>query len=245
MRIAYFDEAGTSSEEQPPYLVIGGALIHGDVRWQPIEIRANEIIETLVPPEIGRNFFFHATRLFSDHKSFKKLLSREDRWQLLREVLRIIVHFELPISYGAVSRADLAGRLPDVKPTDRKKWAHEMAFILCAYGFQGWFHREHGDEVAICVADRIEEKRLPASLKKEFTALRQRGLPPHPLVMLFNFVDALHFAASEESIGLQLADAAAFVIKRHLMGKADTEEFYKLIDLSDSGDDDWLGLLGR
>jgi hypothetical protein len=48
--------------------------------------------------------------------------------------------------------------------------------------------------------------------------------------MLFNFVDAVHFASRKESIGLQLADAAAFVIKRHLMGKDNTEEFYKIIE---------------
>jgi hypothetical protein len=228
VRIAYFDEAGTASETQEPYLVVAAVAIHGDTEWQPIEHHAHQIIQTLVPEELQARFCFHARELFSDDKKFKGLLSAETRFALLRELLKIIADFKLPVSYAAVRRADIARAVPKTTPKERTEWSNRTAFISCAMGLQGWFNREHQDEVAICVADRNDP--LEASLKLDYRAIRREPFPNHPLVMLFNFVDAVHFASREESIGLQLADGAAFAIKRHLMGKEDTEEFYKIIE---------------
>ncbi len=111
--------------------------------------------------------------------------------------------------------------------------ARQWALDSCVLGFQGWFNRSDSNEVAICIADRAHK--LEPTLKKGFATLRRaglsyEGLPNNPLLTLFNFIDALHFADSAESVGLQLADCAAFVIKRHLMSKSDSEEFYKIIE---------------
>jgi hypothetical protein len=228
VRIAYFDEAGTALESQEPFMVVGGVLVHGDTQWLPIESHTRKIIDTYVPEALQAKFVFHASHLFSDHPLFRRLISPEQRFQILRDFLGIIVQYDLPISYGAVTRRDFAKALPRWKPARRVSFSHQMAFTLCAMGFQGWFFNKAADEVAICVADRNEQTQL--SLKENFVFLREQGLPANPILALFNFVDALHFAASQESIGLQLADSVAFVIKRHLMGKASTEEFYKLIE---------------
>jgi hypothetical protein len=104
--------------------------------------------------------------------------------------------------------------------------AHQYAFALSITGFQVWFNREALNEVAICVADRNDK--IHISLKQLFVIFRQMGLGP--IVSLPNFIDALHFAASEESIGLQLADCASFLIKRHLMDRPNSEEFYEIIE---------------
>jgi hypothetical protein len=228
VRIAYFDEAGTASEIQEPYLVVAAVAIHGDTEWHPIEHHAHQIIQTLVPAELHSTFSFHATELFSDDEKFKGLLSAEIRFALLRELLTIIDDFALPVSYCAIRRTDIARMVPNTTPKERTDWCNRTAFISCAMGLQGWFNREHGDEVAICVADRNDP--LEVSLKMDYAAIRREPFPNHPLIMLFNFVDAVHFASRRESIGLQLADAAAFAIKRHLMGKENTEEFYKIIE---------------
>jgi hypothetical protein len=228
VRIAYFDEAGTASETQEPFTVVGGVLLQGDTQWHPLEVHLQKLIGSYVPKELQPNFVFHGTHLFSDHPKFRQLIPAESRFQLLRELLGVIVKFDLPVSYGAVTRSILTKALPQWKQKRRTSFGHQLAFTLCAMGFQGWFNREASDEVAICVADRIEQTQL--SLKQDFAFLRTRGLPASPLLTLFNFVDALHFAASEESFGLQLADVVSFVIKRHLMGKADSDEFYTLIE---------------
>jgi len=213
MRIAYFDEAGTASEEQEPFAVVSGIAIHGDTQWHAIETDLKTIITSQVPEELWSTFYFHATHLFSDHKSFRTLLSAQRRFQILREAAGIIAKYKLPVSFGAVNRKDFAEKLKDRTPADRIGLAHQFAFGLSVTGLQGWFNRNAADEVAICVADRNDKVQM--SLKQLFAMMRTIPLG-HPVVSLFNFVDALHFAASEESIGLQLADIAAFFIKRHL-----------------------------
>src|SRR5271154_1266138 len=166
VRIAYFDEAGVAHESQEPYVVVGGVLIHGDTQWHPIEISANSIITSLVPEEIRSSFYFHAYRLFSDHKSFKGLLSAERRFQILRDLVTIIAYYELPISYGAITRSEITKQISHWKPSERTHMAHQLAFSLCAMGFQGWFYRESSDEVAICVAAKTDEKNRQLHLKQ-------------------------------------------------------------------------------
>lgn len=228
VRIAYFDEAGVAKEKQEPFLVVGGILIHGDTEWQPIEMCFNAILESGIPPEIREGFCFHAMHLHGNHRSFKGLLSPEQRFALLRDLVTTIKMFKLPISYGAVTREKLRESLPGWKSEHRTHLAHQMAFTLCAMGFQGWFNRgPFSDEVAICVADKNDAKNRQLHLKQDFAKLRNEGVPEAPFGVYYNFVDALHFAALSESIGLQLADTIAFLIKRHLMGKEDTEELYQ------------------
>jgi hypothetical protein len=230
VRIAYLDEAGTSSETAEPFLVVGGVLVHGDNDWYPVETHANQIIKNYVPATLREGFSFHAMHLFGGNKKYQDLIPPDVRFQILREVLGIIATFELPVSYGAITRSELTKEVEHWNVSERVDLAQQLALSLCLFGFQGWFNRESGDEVAICVASETEKKRLRAHLKQDYAMLRKRGFPNFPLVTLFNFVDALHFTAAEESIGLQLADCATFAIKRHLMGKEDSEEFYKLIE---------------
>jgi len=61
VRIADFDEAGIAAESQEPYLVVGGLLNHEDVQWQPIEIRAHQIVQNYLVPEGLRAEFFSST----------------------------------------------------------------------------------------------------------------------------------------------------------------------------------------
>jgi hypothetical protein len=231
VRIAYFDEAGVSHERQEPFLVVGGVLIHGDVEWNPIEIALGAIKEARVPPELKDGFVFHAMHLHGDHKSYKKLISPEQRFAILGDLVRTIAMFKLPLSYGAVTRAKLGEQLANFKSEDRTHLGHQIAFTLCAMGFQGWFNRgPFSDEVAIAVADKNDAKNRQLHLKQNYATLRQFDHPLAPFAVYYNFVDALHFAALSESMGLQLADSVAFIIKRHLMKKDDTEELYKQLE---------------
>ena len=98
----------------------------------------------------------------------------------------------------------------------------------------GLTEKPFGDEVVICVPVYNDVANRQLHLKQTFAAQRAQGLPDLPMVLLMNFVDALHFASSSESIGLQLADVAAFVIKRHsLMRKGQTDKLYKYKQLND------------
>jgi len=224
VRIVYFDEAGTSSNVQEPYLVVAGIIVHGDTQWLPIETYQRQIIDTLVPQELRAGFHFHAERLFSDHKEFKGLLSRETRFAIIREVLGIMAIHKLPVAYGAVTKDAVLGSLRIRKA--KQSFAHELAFLVCVKNVQCWFRDEAPSEVGMGVAATVDTY---LSLKRTFSSFRRPNVPTNADFVLHNLVDALHFTEAKESIGLQLADAAAFVIKRHLMGKANTDAFYEII----------------
>jgi hypothetical protein len=230
VRIAYFDEAGAAAEEQEPFFVVGGVLIHGDGEWFPIEHRTRRIIETYVPEPLQRNFHFHAMHLFGDHKNFQGQLSAETRFQILRQLAELIAYFKLPVSYGAVTRSELRKQFGHRKKELTLLRAHQLAFVLCSKGLERWMNRWAMDEVAICVADTANKSET--SLKELFRFLRDffgnKGAGLDDLLWT-HFIDALHFAGLRESIGLQLADCVAFLVKRHLMNKDDTEEFYDII----------------
>ena len=228
MRIAYFDEAGLASEEQEPFLVVGGLMIHGDREWQPIEHHLEQIIVSRVPAELRRGFVFHATRMFDDHSGFVNLISADERFDILRELVQLIATFKLPVSYGAVIKSTFSKELQHWKAPLRTSKAHEVAFTLCVMGLQAWFTKEAADEVAICIASAVEQKNLPSTLKQNFKTARKLGIV-HPATLV-NFIDTVHFAAPRESIGLQLADIVAFVIKRYLMKKPHADELYEIIE---------------
>ena len=63
-----------------------------------MDLLAHNIKNTFVPEKLRREFFFHATWLFSDHKAFKGLLPAEQRFAILRELLNLIAKLELPVS---------------------------------------------------------------------------------------------------------------------------------------------------
>jgi hypothetical protein len=235
VRIAYFDEAGTSKPSAEPYLVVGGVLIHGDTEWQPVESAMLQIKETLVPPKLREQFVFHAMHLFGGHPKYEGLLCAEERFQILREVVNLIPTFKLPIAYAAVKRATLSEWFPNVTIIEQTHEAHQIAFALCVRKFQSWFTKKHADEMALCVAAKNDQKNRQLELKNNYRHFRERGLTLRRSMAiaspasLLNFVDALHFASPNESIGLQLADCVTFVIKRQLMGKKKAEELYEPI----------------
>jgi hypothetical protein len=235
LRIAYFDEAGTATVRQEPYLVVGGVLIHGDTQWQPIEKAFLKIREALVPPKLQTEFVFHAMHLFSGHKKYEGLLSPQERFRILHEVISIVPIYKLPIAYTAVKRIDLPQFFPDAPTAELTHEAHQIAFVLCVRTFQRWFTENCADEMAVCVAAKNDQKNRQLELKNNYLHFRSRGkyllkkIGLAANASLLNFVDALHFASPSESIGLQLADCITFAIKRYVMGKKRSEELYDLL----------------
>jgi hypothetical protein len=53
----------------------------------------------------------------------------------------------------------------------------------------------------------------------------KKGFPQR----LDHLADTIYFGASRDSIGLQMSDHCNFFIKRHLMGRDDSERFYKVL----------------
>jgi Protein of unknown function (DUF3800) len=52
---------------------------------------------------------------------------------------------------------------------------------------------------------------------------------------LSNLIDDMYFGDSADSVGIQAVDMCAFLIRRHLAGKEDSEWLYKIIEPNVTG----------
>jgi hypothetical protein len=55
-------------------------------------------------------------------------------------------------------------------------------------------------------------------------------MPDFPTTKLEHVIDTIYFGDSKESRALQLADVCNYVIRRHLVGKANAAPYYRLIE---------------
>jgi hypothetical protein len=132
---------------------------------------------------------------------------------------------------GAVSRADV--RRTAAKNTPQKVLdltSHSFAFLACTQNVNFWLSMFAKKEVGLCFADEIKVKERPEWLKETLRFFRKHNLAEDHDTRWQSLVDTLYFASSHESIGIQLADSAAFFIKKHIMQKRDAEPFYKIIE---------------
>ena len=224
MRLVYVDEAGTAHKEL--FLVVAGIIVNADQQWKALEERLHK----LVPPDIAGvaegTFIFHATELYSGGKTFKRdVWPKEKRWALLEKILMLPAEFRLPLVMGFDKKVD-------EHPKTRLIMSHMLAFSECIVKAEQ-FMRKHADkgEVAIVTAEDNTETRQ--ALKIASDALKGEKPDPCPPNMehapLTRIVDTVHFAQKHEASLLQIADACAFVLKRHLMQAPNNERFLQAL----------------
>jgi hypothetical protein len=224
MYLIYLDEAGNTGSrlddpDQPIHVV--GAIIIADKDWLAIEEVFNGLVARLIPKKLERRGFeFHAADLFFGH-GFFEAWSNDDRNGLVNEVLDIVTGNKLPIIYGAVNKPEFQ------KKYRRPSAPHDVAFLFAAERVERWFKKEAGDAVGMFIADETKaDKDMKASLPqyRELISFGGRG------DRLEHIIETIHFAASTETYGIQLADLVSYLIKRKLMGKANTMRFYERIE---------------
>ncbi len=238
MRLVYFDEAGSSqAETQEPIITVASIILHGDLQTGPIERDAEAIIAT-VPDHFRRDFEFHAKELFSGSDKFKGW-RKEQRFAALSAFMGLIPKYKLPVhSIGIVKRGfwraalhlESHGFTRDKQP----HFLHESAFMNCAIAVEIWFRYHAASERGICIADDTKAR---DKIKGNFRQLRKEPLLTELGAdlgadgsKLDHLIDTIYFGNSKESIFLQLADCCAFFIKRTMMGRADAQPFFNIIE---------------
>jgi hypothetical protein len=231
MRCVYLDEAGLGDERDEPITVVAAVLVHADQQWRSLEADIQNIIETLVPLPSRRGFEFHAKELFSGSKSFP--WKKSVRHAILAEFVALFQKHRLPILTGASLRVQIRQLLErQTKKVPQKLLdlaAHNFAFLDATRKVDFVLRTLAPDEVGICFADETIFQRKDW-LRTTLDFLRKMSLTGDQSDRYEHLVDTLYFAASHESLGLQLADAAAFLFKRHMMGKRDSESFYNSVE---------------
>lgn len=233
MRMAYMDEAGISNPAHEPHVVVAGVLINADKQWQAVERHLIALADKYAPPGKRDGFYFHATELFSGGRNFPRdQYDRESRWRMLDALLSIPGDFDLPISPGWTERAKLAAKYPHFT---RKEVTDNAQAIACAVATFGVDHfMQHGkgvepDEVASLVMENSDARPLLRSFHnfnrnpRNAETLEKLGFG----AMAFKrIIGSPHFEEKSDSSALQIADACAFAIKRHLMKAPESARFY-------------------
>ncbi|KAF0181010.1 MAG: DUF3800 domain-containing protein [Hyphomonadaceae bacterium] len=245
VRFIYLDESGVGSIEREPVFVVAGVIVHADRQWKEIEDRLAVLADRHVPKAHRPDFVFHATELFSGGGTFdRQSWSKESRWAILEDILKIPSEMGLPVVWAATARrpmvvlADMGNRLKRGVTLDPLEMAHSLSVMACAHEAHGWME-EHAeiDELAQIVAEDTTQRR--AAIKKMFNEIRSdqfrneyvsffpqdadRGKP------LQRIVNSVQFSEKRESAPLQLADACAFAIRRYLSHAQGSAHFFDLL----------------
>ena len=237
VRFIYIDEAGISAKE--PATVVVGVIVHADTQWRIGERLMRQVLDT-VPAKFRPGFVSHAKAIWGDPK-YRADWDYQARFTFLCRMMAIPITAGLTVSWAVVSRdAIVPGALYGWR---KEQVQHAEAFQLCA-ATADKFVRDYcgADELATLVAEDSPDVRT--LLRSAVAILRTRpevipienvivseleGKGSHQPIELKvqRIVDTVHYAAKRQAIFLQIADACAFAIRRHVAGQSCGDDFVK------------------
>lgn len=244
-RHIYIDESGISANE--PILVVAGVVVGTDRQWNDVAEHLDSLVRQFVKEEDRDGFVFHATELFG---RTGKVFGKRDKYSTghcrnaLKQLLFIPAKFQLSVVYGFVYKR----RLPKISSKFSSKLAriaaniyHEMAFSLCAVGAEVFMQDNAAlDEIATLVAENNTDTRRAVKHAHRILAGKdlksEREVEPFRILSelvpgrlpLRRIIDTVHLAEKHEASLLQVADAAALIIRYCLEERADAQDFIKL-----------------
>jgi hypothetical protein len=235
VRIAYLDEAGISNPAHEPWIVVGGIILHADEHWRPLEEHFRALARRYLPNDPKP--LFHAQEIFHGTGKFDRNSNqwpRNRREHLLSELIEIPRKFDLPVVMGFHHREQFAKQIlknhPAVTPAACNTITHADTFCKAAAVVDGWMNRVVRNETAMIIAeDTPRMKKALKFLHGEYTNRYREIGTGGKVFHSSHIVETVHFAAKSESMPLQIADACAFVFKRHLMDKVDADAFIDVL----------------
>lgn len=229
MHLAYIDDSGASNRCA---MALYGALIIED-RWvASIEGLMALTAANLLPPDRRDDFHeFHAFELFKGKGIFEGI-SEPKRFRAIDLLLSYVSSHALRFVYAAVDRSLFRSRPVDsITPLT-------FAFRMCLLGVEE-FEREEATRrhlekqpgvdrpLAMYFVDDVTDETRKRPMKSEYRSLRQqKAANPSADARLWYAHDALCFADSSESVGLQMADLCAFFTLGRLQKRLDQDMFF-------------------
>ena len=216
---------------------MAGVIIHPDKQWRAINGYLWQLADKYVKGKRPFDFYFHAMELHHGTKNFHRdTYSKEIRWEILASLAEIPRLFDLPVVWG-YSRRELhepGGPRRTPRGETPVAAAAALAFSLAATGAEAWMDVAAGsEEVAQLVMENDEGSRR--LIKRVHRMISDPKLRPTMLqsvgedALVKRLIYPILFEEKTESSSLQLADVCAFLIKRNLMGSAESEQFYRII----------------
>src|ERR1700752_2801449 len=171
MRMIYLDDAGLSNPRHEPFVVVAGVMVDPDKHWLALERHLDAMADAYAPADQRKNFFFHATELFSGGGFFpREKWPREERWKILDQLVTIPAKFKLPIVAGWVERANLAGKFPELDIATLTVNAQSIAYIICTFAAELYLREakdvEPGEVASIVLENNQQARKQIAAMHK-------------------------------------------------------------------------------
>jgi Protein of unknown function (DUF3800) len=237
----YIDETGISTNDK--VLVVAGVVVDPDRQYLDVAAAINKLISEFVPDEHRNNFAaFHAKDLF--HGTGRTLFDRrtypqERARQALRLLVSIPARFCLPVVFGFVNkfiRGPVREKLyAKLKPRQKISNDAGTAFALCAVAAESFMkidapsnelatmHAEQNSDTEKII--RVIRKSLggktPFNVAKLLSDRAQSYLP------ITKIIDEISFHHKDDAFLLQIADAAALVLRYLLEERRDCEDLFE------------------
>lgn len=235
VRLAYLDEAGISNIAHEPHLVVAGPIIYPDREWIPLEGYLRAIARDCFSDRLPSGFFFHTMELWHGNGFFPRAeWSRERRLEILTQLAEVPSKFKIPLAVGYINRrrflAETLKQRPEVSPSDVRDAAHAFAFLQAAQAVDNWMKNHAPDEVVMLIGE--ETGKIQKALKALHALHRaeENNIIQQAYFKSSRIVDTIHFADKRSSILLQIADVAAFFVRRRLARKTNSDKFYNLLE---------------
>lgn len=255
MYLAYIDDSeftskkdqqktvNKQSQQEEQFQVLCAVLVP-DALFSNLEIHFafHALMGYALPDEFPPDFEFHAVELFHGTGCFEKW-EQPKRFHVFEQCMKTLANLKLPVIYGAVDKLKLAGQIyKSANPLD-------ISFRLCVERIQKWL-KSSGDpwQIGVLIADSFDDGKK-RNLKRVFREYRKKffvealevmgkthsnhvpGSPQKPQqIQTSNLLDDMYFGDSTDSVGIQAADMCAYLIRRHLAGKQDSEWLFKIIE---------------
>lgn len=235
VHLAYLDDSGTK-DGRSNLQVMAGVIIEG-WEFRPVEFAMAWGIEQLIPEDRFDKFEeFHAWELFGGYGIFDGI-EQEKRFAVVAVMLHTAVKHAIPIIYGSVNKKELAKTdYGSAEPLD-------ICFRMCVRGINAWAGttiklpvnapsemNQEAHPMVVLIADDFQDNKLKKTLRESFRTQRNKLRPPdYHYGEAWHLHDDLYFGSSKDSVGIQLADLCAYIVRRNLEGDAAVSGFYETI----------------
>jgi hypothetical protein len=209
----YVDEAGISAGE--PVSVVAAIVVRGAEDMARIQDALTHVKRHL-PAGMREGFVFHASDLFHRQKGTPSArLSGEARGLILKELVAIPRMLTIPVALGYVRRGE-----PSSERTrrNRARVEHMAAFGSCLLSAARFMNHFAQGELAEVIAEDCRDMR--GLLREMPTQLRGPSVPADWTsgISVDCIPGPVQFVGKGDAPPLQLADACAYAIRRHIGG---------------------------
>jgi hypothetical protein len=219
-----------------------GIIVHGDIQLNLIERHLVGLVEKHIPEPHRRGFVFHATHLFNGVSGGGTIFGRDNpdwpierRLKIADDLALCFRDFDLRITLGVAHRKNMKEVFPNFAslPEAQKASAlHSAAFMVCSMYVEKWMREFGGDENCLLVVENHERHRNQLKkIQRDLQNPDKKFSLGDEWDFYFPFTrireDPLFQEKRPHSI-LQLADFAAYVMKRRFNNDERTKRFIDL-----------------